>query len=386
MFGALAEGLAARGHRVTRVHAERQPEREGTDLGERWALPLPEFQTWRKLPHPASAVASARAALRLAQCLRWVRPDVVNVHFVDSRAAYFLLLRLLFGYRLVLTAHGSDVLRPRGAVNGALLPHLLRRADAVVAVSADVAGRVRSLAPAAPVGVIQNGVDLGFWTDGGGGEREPGRVVQVGTLRHVKGQDVALRALVLLRADLPHVRLELVGDGPWREHLDALAAELGVRDAVTFAGALGPAQIRERLHRASVCVLPSRSEGLPLTLLEAMAAGAPVVASAVGGVPEVAGEPPCVRLVPPDRPEALAEALRSLLAEPEEAGRLAARARTRVEAFSWSRTLRETEAALDRARAGAPAFPAERTATAEGAPGPPGRAPLRRRARREGAA
>lgn len=346
VFAGLAEGLHERGHHIVRAHLEPVSECEDTDLGERWALPLSGFRTWKGLPHPVSVLQAAASAARLAGRLRRARPDVVNVHFVDSSAAYFLLLRPLFGYRLVLTAHGSDVLRPRGPVHRALMPYLLRGADAVIAVSQDVAARVRSFAPTANLNVVRNGVDLSFWGEGGETSRESMRIVQVGTLREVKGQDVMVRALALLREKLPSARLELVGDGPWREHLEALAADEGVRDAVNFAGGLDPSGVRERLRRAAVCVLPSRSEGLPLSLLETMAAGTPVIASAVGGVPEAAGEPPAALLVPPENPPALAAALHLVLTNSEVAQVLLARSRTRVQGFSWSTTLQETEVVL----------------------------------------
>jgi glycosyltransferase involved in cell wall biosynthesis len=346
VFAGLAEGLSLRGHRVVRMHLEPTLEHEVTALGERWAVPLAEFRTWRKLPHPSSVLQSARAMAQLAGCLRRIRPGVVNVHFVDSHAAYFLLLRPVFGYRLVLSAHGSDVLLPRGPVHRALLPHLLRRADAVIAVSQDIATRVLSLAPAARLSLIRNGIDLAFWEADGEEVREPVRIVQVGTLREVKGQDVMLHALALLRPRLPLVELELVGEGTWRGKLSALAVELGIQDVVTFAGELDPPSIRERLQRATVCVLPSRSEGLPLSLLEAMAAGVPVVASAVGGVPEAAGDPPCALLVPPEDPGALAEALYTLLTDRARAQALSERARLRVREFGWPRVLDETEEVL----------------------------------------
>ncbi|MDT0632207.1 glycosyltransferase family 4 protein [Rubrivirga litoralis] len=346
VFAALAASFAAEGHDVTRIHAGRTFHRDLADGGPVWSVPLERSRTWRGLARPRSATRVPLSALRLARCLRSARPDVVNVHFVDALAAYVLALQPLFGYRVVLTAHGSDVLRPRSEVHAALVPRLLDRADAVIAVSGEVGDHVRSVAPSACVSVIQNGVDLAFWSGGAGWEPTPGRIVQVGTLRAVKGQDVMLRALARLRDRLPSARLDLIGDGPARDRLQALADELGVADAVTFVGRVPSDEIRERLRTAAVSALPSRSEGLPLTLLEAMAVGTPVVASAVGGIPETAGVPPCAVLVPPEDPERLASALLSVLTDSEEAQALADRAAERVEAFSWSRVVRETENVL----------------------------------------
>lgn len=344
VFAALATDLSAGGYEVTRVHTGDALGQDDTDEGPVWSVPLVGSRAWDTVLRPGFAVRALASAQRFARCFRVVRPDIVNVHFVDALAAYVLALRPLFGYRVVLTAHGSDVLRPRGEVHPALLPRLLARADAVVAVSDDVGGRVRSLAPTARVSVIQNGVDLAFWAGGAGWEPTPGRIVQVGALRSVKGQDVMLDALARLRRQVPEARLDLVGDGPARAALEAQAERLGVAHATTFVGRVGPEAVRERLGTAAVAVLPSRSEGMPLTLLEAMAASVPVVATDVGGIPEVAGDPPSVALVPPEDPAALAEALARVLTDRAAASDLEARGRERASAFSWDRTLAAYEA------------------------------------------
>ena len=347
VFEALAEGLAVRGHDVSRVHNWSNAGQERTVSGTVWTVPtvsIAGLPTWHGIPRPGAAARVLTSTRRLAQCFRALRPDVVNVHFVDAAAAYVLALRPLVGYRVVLTAHGSDVLRPRHAVNRTLLPHLLRRADVVVAVSGHVGERVLELAPSARVTVVQNGVDLSFWRGGAGRDPEPGRIVQVGTLRYVKGQDVMIEALARLRDRVPEARLDLVGDGSARADLEAHARRLGVADAVTFVGRIEPEDVRERLRSAAVLVLPSRSEGMPLTLLEAMSAGVPVVATTVGGIPEVAGEPPCVSLVSPEDPVALADALAHVLADGDTARDLRVRGQARSKAFSWDRTLGAYEA------------------------------------------
>lgn len=130
-----------------------------------------------------------------------------------------------------------------------------------------------------------------------------------------------------------------------------LAAELGVGHALRFAGRLDPAATRGVLHASSVFVLPSRSEGLPLALLEAMAAGLPAVASAVGGVPAALGDPPAGRVVEPDDPGALAAALLGLLSDAGLRERLAAAALARSAAFSAAEADRRHAEVLEAAAA-----------------------------------
>jgi len=131
-------------------------------------------------------------------------------------------------------------------------------------------------------------------------------LVCVGRLSEQKGQDLAIHAVALL----PGVRLRLVGDGPERIALQQLTQRLGVADRVELTGSVDP---RPHLRAADVVVLPSRWEGMSLLLLEAMACGAPIVATATGGHSALAG---CAVVLPlPLDPRRLADALSSLLAD-----------------------------------------------------------------------
>jgi glycosyltransferase involved in cell wall biosynthesis len=138
----------------------------------------------------------------------------------------------------------------------------------------------------------------------------------IGRLDRQKGYDVLLVAL----ARLPDARLVLVGDGPERNALERLAGELGVRPRVHFAGRRADA--RDQLSAFDVFVLPSRFEGFPLAILEAMLAGVPVVATSVGSVAEAVLDGVTGSLVAPDDPGALTDALGRLLADVSARARL----------------------------------------------------------------
>ena len=144
---------------------------------------------------------------------------------------------------------------------------------------------------------------------------EPLEMVCVANLIHYKGIDVLLRAVARLPANLPRWRLTLIGDGPERDALMTLANSLGVSERVWFAGRRHD-DVDSFLRRSHLAVLPSRGEGMPNAVLEAMAHGVPVVASAVGGIPELLGTG-AGRTVPVEDHEALAAALARMLTDPE---------------------------------------------------------------------
>lgn len=265
----------------------------------------------------------------LTRALQRLRPDIVNVHFLTGQAAYFRLLAPLLGFRLVLSAHGSDLLRTRPRLRMAL-PWIARGADALTVVSRELLGAALALPGLRGNRLhrIENGVDLAFWSGQPRREAWEPFIFAAGRLEWVKGFDLLLETFAQVRALCPNIKLELAGAGHQAEPLRQLASRLDVLDAVTFCGRLTAEQMRAKLSRAHAFVLPSRREGLPLSLLEAMAAGAPVVASAVGGVPEAADT--AALLTPPQDTMAQADALVRLLDDAALRRRLSAAGRVRA--------------------------------------------------------
>jgi len=150
----------------------------------------------------------------------------------------------------------------------------------------------------------------------------------VGRLSHEKGQDLALRALAQARAQGAQVTFALAGDGPDRAMLEALSRELDLGLAVRF---LGHQKLVGVVYKAcDMLVMPSRSEAMPNALLEAMTLGLPVVATRVGGVPEVADDGEMAWIVEPESVDSLARAVVDCVARPEERARRVAQARSRA--------------------------------------------------------
>ena len=348
VYRSLVASLRARGHEVDDAYLEALAYREGGPGGTAWGLPLCLPRTWRKIPTPWSLLQSVGSLASVARMLAAARPDVVYVHFIEAHATYFVLLQKVFGYRLVLSARGSDLLRTASVLDRIVLPRLLRRADAVVVASDAVSDKAASFGPdvAAKVVKIPNGVDVGFWghPDREGPPTGTHTVVSVGRLEKVKGPDVLLRAFAEVARRIPDARLVVIGDGSMRPELERITEEQGIMEYVEFTGAMDRTAVRGRLHRADVFAMPSRSEGFGLAALEGMAAGLPVVGSAVGGLPELTGEGGV--LVPPEQPAALAEALIAMMTDADLRQRTSAAAVQRAGVFSWEKAVDAYEAVL----------------------------------------
>jgi glycosyltransferase involved in cell wall biosynthesis len=222
-----------------------------------------------------------------------------------------------------------------------------RQADAItVNSSAALEEEVRSGHPRDRLHHVPNGVATatGPTADRTALDLPPGPlVVSLGQLERIKGHHVLVEAWAHVRERHPTAHLVLVGDGPRRAALEARVRALGLARAVTFAGYRSPAT--PWLAAADVLVQPSLTEGMPNAVLEAMGLGRPVVASAVGGIPELVENETSGLLVPSGDPEALARALGRLLESEELRQRFGQAGRERVLAcFSYDRAVEATTA------------------------------------------
>jgi glycosyltransferase involved in cell wall biosynthesis len=252
----------------------------------------------------------------LAAELRKLNPahfDVVHAHtvFPDGLACALWLE----GTRvpLVITAHGSDVHSMRPGVRAAM-PLLLKRADRLIPVSRALGEKLVSLgADPDCVQIIPNGFTASLFNLAQPPPRDPHKIVFLGYLRDIKRVDLLLRAVAQCR---PGIVLEVAGDGPERSRLQTLAGELGLRNRVTFLGTLTRDRVPAFLAGAALMCITSRMEGWPTILFEAMACGTPVLATAVGGIPEALEKPGLGRLVPADvSSEKLARHIETALAQ-----------------------------------------------------------------------
>ena len=189
-----------------------------------------------------------------------------------------------------------------------------------------------------PAEVVPNILDLARFKPAQAGARPAGATRQVIVARHLEriyDNATAIRAFALLRQQWPDARLTIAGSGPEAGPLQALAAELGLTDAVRFTGTLDRAGMAALYASADVCINPSLTDNSPNSVLEAMAAGVPVVSTNVGGVPYIVQDGHNGLLVPPADPQALAAALTRLLQDPALWLRLSASGQVDVQRFGW---------------------------------------------------
>jgi glycosyltransferase involved in cell wall biosynthesis len=273
----------------------------------------------------AKLIRSVRAALSAE------RPDVVHCHNLHATVAGAPAARLSGVRRIISTRHGSSRV---AFVKEAKFWAAARYCQWVVAVSQPARGALGSFALSFPqkLTVVANGAIL---SKGGAGEAPPPRdagflIVSVGRLTREKDYPNLVEAFAAARRKIPDARLRIVGEGAERGAVEAAIARHGAGDAVLLAGYQG--NIREWLREADVFCLASNAEGLPVALLEAMAAGLPAVVTDAGGMPQVVDEAGCGIVVPRGDAEALAAALVELARDSERRREMGRRARAAFEA------------------------------------------------------
>lgn len=305
--------LAARGHTIVPI-----------DLAGRGRNPLQRVAAFLRL---------RRAMARVARTER----GIVVVHNIPGG---LLALGMRGIHPIVVHAWGADVTTELPGLaarfRGRQLGGLIRAADARTATSRFLADTVRRRFGVDPE-VVPFGIDTQRFRPRTR-ERRPGPArigfVKVG-LDATYGPDVLVEALGRLPKDRPFEML-IAGDGGMRPALEARVADLGLPDRVRFLGVLAHAEIAPLLADLDMFAMPSRREAWGVAAAEASAVGLPVVASRVGGVPEIVVDGETGLLVPAEDPDALAAALDKLLADPEMGARMGRAGRARIEAgYRW---------------------------------------------------
>jgi glycosyltransferase involved in cell wall biosynthesis len=289
------------------------------------------FVPLRHVRRPISPWRDLAGLVELVRLLRRERPDILHAN--SSKAGVLgRLAAVLAGVPIrIFTVHGWAFSAHSGAAS--LLYHAADRlmrplTTATICVSERERARgleARTCIPERTT-VILNAVDVARVPRAGHDGAGP-RIVSVGRLAAPKDFRTLVRALALLPRGAAEALI--VGDGPDRAQLEAEIARLGLAEQVLLAGERR--DVPELLARADLFVLSSRSEGLPVSVLEAMAAGLPVIASSVGGLPELVADGETGMLVEAGDVDDLAAALRLLLAEPSLRRRLGAAGRARAE-------------------------------------------------------
>lgn len=280
-------------------------------------------------------------AIYIAERLQRENVGHVHAHWATYPTTVAYLVKRWCGIPYSFTAHAYDIY-----MISRMLPAKLREASFVVTCADTNRRYLCSLvddATAARVHVNYHGTDLGRFTPLRRARGSRFRIMSCGWLKEYKGFHILLEAVALLVERGVDAVLDLAGDGPQRAFLETRASELGIRDRLHLHGYLPHAKLVDLYRACDVFALPSivmggygRQDVIPNVLAEAMAVGTPVLATSIGGIPELIDDGQSGLLVPERDPRALAEALERLWMDPALAARLAAAGRAKVERI-WNR-------------------------------------------------
>lgn len=327
----VAQGQTERGHRVgiiaDSLTGGARADAVLSQLAPRLAFGVGRIPIARQLG-PGDILALCHVAQRIAELM----PDVLHGHGAKGAALARLAPHANNALR-VYTPHGGSLGYAPGTLAGGFyrtLERLLNGRTDLFLFESDYAAdcfRARIGAPRAMVRVVRNGVGTADFAPTGT-RADATDLVFVGELRDIKGVDVLLEALAALGRAGRKVQATIVGEGPDEAKLKALTRRLKLSDQASF---VGHRAAREAFAMGRILVLPSRIESLPYVVLEAAAAGLPIVATRVGGISEIYG-PYAGRLLAPGDPATLAAAIRAALDDPADTLRLAREIRERVRA------------------------------------------------------
>jgi glycosyltransferase involved in cell wall biosynthesis len=323
----LAKHLTAAGHGVLFFHHAGWflLKRGTTQLGFRGArlrLAMPFGPglrgVFRTLLFPFFATTNL---VQLIWLLRSERIDVVNLHYPFDNLVYFAICRRLLPIRLVTSLHGADFYRGTPVEHySRAFKMIIRASDLVIMPSEAYRQKLLRWFPELEQRTIyiHNGINPVRFASTAEPDPPPGRrryLLCVAELRHDKGVDVLLRAVQPVLQRYASLALVIAGDGPMRVELEDLATNLGIRRRTLFLGSQGAIEVAGLLRDCELLVVPSRMESFGIVILEAMACKRPVVASAIGGIPEIIDDGVNGILVAPEDSRALQEGVERVLAD-----------------------------------------------------------------------
>ncbi|MGC9004161.1 MAG: glycosyltransferase [bacterium] len=275
---------------------------------------IPTFRLYyKKLPlplltHSVFIISSFLALKKLLQ--KGYRPDVIHAHEYTAGVPATMLGRR-YGIPVVISEHWTGFATGKvSIVKFIKAKFAFERADIVCPVSDSLRRSIERLGIKANFRVVPNVVDTSLFYPAGfnSPKKQRKNLLVVALLTHQKGISYLLEALAILKGNRSDFRLDIVGDGPLRGEYEEMVRRYALSEFVQFHGLKPKREVAEFMRRSDLFILPSLYENLPCVLIEAMASGLPIVATNVGGIPEIVSEEVGI-LVPPKDPQKLAEAI-----------------------------------------------------------------------------
>jgi len=274
------------------------------------------------------------------------KSDVIHAQFLLS-GFVGVFIKKLNGKKLLITAHGSDIYRiPEKGILKNIFIRLINYSDKIITVSNNNKDILIKLGITKNIiQIIPNGVNLSlFDTPSITNKTKKGiDILWIGRMVEVKGLKYLIKAMKKIVEIHSNTKLILVGDGPIKQNLINLTKELNLENNINFVGFVSNEEIPKYLNYSDIFVLPSISEGLPVSILEAMAASKPVIVSNIRGIPDLVKDGSNGFLVKPKNPEQLAKKLNYLIEHPKERKRMGIYSRKKVEKkFTWDIVVNKT--------------------------------------------
>jgi glycosyltransferase involved in cell wall biosynthesis len=287
--------------------------------------------------------------LKLLFSVKKIQPDIIHAQDIDMGIPA-LLGKIFLHKPYVVWAQGSDVYlswlfrTPTSYL-------VMKNADRLIALTGDMKQEMQKICHR-PVNTLPNGIELEKFASV---FKENARdtlkfplsskiIIFVGTLIPVKGIKYLIRAMALLSENDSSIKLLLVGDGSERQELMTLTDELNLKDNIIFIGRVPNEKVPMYLAASDIFALPSKSEGFPLVVLEAMASGLPVVTTRVRGLPEIVKEGVNGYIVDPQNSEQLAAKLQMLINDSNLRQQISKNNKENVKLYSWRRITKDLEA------------------------------------------
>jgi glycosyltransferase involved in cell wall biosynthesis len=352
--GNISRGLVSLGHEVNvlTAHYKDLPSleiHEGVTVHRIFAL--------RRRPDRSGALEQlvfiVSASIKSLKLIRQYHADVTLAFFGMPSGAVAWLLKVIYKIPYVISLRGGDVpgFRPYDfktfhKLIGPFLRVIWHKASAVIANSKGLRDLALAFDSRIEIPIIPNGVDGTHYT---ADERSwsPPQLLSAGRIVYQKGLDLGLRALAQLK-DLDW-RWRIAGDGPQMDTLKALAQELAISERVTFPGWRSREELVKDFHQANLFLFPSRHEGMPNAVLEAMASGLPVVATKIAGSEELVVNGESGLLVNPEDVDSLRDDLRRLIVDEAMRRQMGQASRQRVEReYSWEMVARKYSEILEK--------------------------------------
>ena len=279
----------------------------------------------------------------IIRTIRKIDPDLVHAQSLISGMPALISKKML-KIPYVVWGQGSDVYLPNGLVK-LTSKTVIKNADSAIALTENMKKVMQDIYNR-DIAVVPNGIELGVNVEKPHVrilEETYKRILFVGRLHPVKGVRYLIQAMQLIHARRPETKLILVGDGEERDYLEDLTDHLGIRECVDFVGEVPHERIIDYLDHADVFVLPSLSESFGIVLLEAMACGLPIVATRVGGIPEIIEDGVNGYLVNPGAYQEMSERIQLLLRDEPSTAEMSRNNRQKATGYSWEQVVNKLE-------------------------------------------